>query len=129
MISDQVWAAILADVRRRRFQLVIPYHEHANARLEPRPRRAPEPRYRRLAWLEANRRTLAAAAVTVALASCSSGGPLPPPAPSLLKSPPPLQDLTENDELVAKHAELRRNYSQCAGRLRSLQRYVRKAGE
>jgi hypothetical protein len=50
---------------------------------------------------------------------------LEPPAKALMVPPAKLSDLKAGDDLVMKHAELRRDASTEKDRLRRLQRYVR----
>jgi hypothetical protein len=67
-------------------------------------------------------------ATAFALAGCASGvGGLAPPAPRLMTSPEPLPKNVPGEDLIQAHAELKRDYSQCSGRLKGLQRYVRTA--
>jgi hypothetical protein len=50
---------------------------------------------------------------------------LEPPAKGLMVPPAKLADLKAGDDLVQRHAELRRNYSTETGKLVRLQKYVR----
>lgn len=61
------------------------------------------------------------------LAGCATPAPsqLEPPAKALMVPPKPMPTLKAGDDLVHKHAELRRQYSTEAGKLTRLQRYVR----
>ena len=77
-------------------------------------------------------RTLTSACLCIsvlyALTACTSTvvpSKLEPPAASLLVSPKKLPTLKSGDDLVAKHRELRRQYSTESGKLTRLQRYVK----
>jgi hypothetical protein len=63
-----------------------------------------------------------------ALAGCAgtvSPSQLEPPAAILMKPPAKLPDLKAGDDLVQKHADLRRAYSTETGKYVRLQKYVR----
>ena len=61
------------------------------------------------------------------LAGCATPAPsqLEPPAKALMVPPKPLQTLKAGDDLVAKHAELRRDAATEKDRLRRLQKWVK----
>jgi len=63
------------------------------------------------------------------LTGCASytPGTLVPPAPRCMIPPAKLPNLTQGDNLVEKHASLRRDYASVASRTKCLQRYVRAA--
>lgn len=66
--------------------------------------------------------------VLYALTACTSTvvpSKLEPPAASLLVSPKKLPVLKAGDDLVAKHRELRRQYSTEASKLARLQRWAK----
>jgi hypothetical protein len=61
----------------------------------------------------------------VSLAGCATvPGTEPPPARCMV-SPKPLGDVKEGDDIIQKHAELRRDYGREAGKLRCMQGYSR----
>lgn len=63
--------------------------------------------------------------VLIVLAGCAPGmGALEGPPPRCMQSSNPLEDLHEGDNLVEKHAELRREYSTAISRERCLRRYA-----
>jgi hypothetical protein len=61
------------------------------------------------------------------LPACASVSPsqLEPPAKGLMVPPAKLADLKAGDDLVQRHAELRRQYSTEVGKLTRIQRYVK----
>jgi hypothetical protein len=63
--------------------------------------------------------------VLTGCANTISPSQLEPPAKILMVSPRPLQPLKAGDDLVVKHAELRRMYSSETDRQRRLQKWVK----
>lgn len=64
-------------------------------------------------------------ALALLLAGCATGeGTEPPPAGCML-APKPLTDIKPGDDIIQKHAELRRDYGKEAGKLRCLQSYTK----
>lgn len=64
-------------------------------------------------------------ALALLLAGCATGkGTEPPPARCML-APKPLGDIKPGDDIIQKHAELRRDYGREAGKLRCLQGYTK----
>jgi hypothetical protein len=58
-----------------------------------------------------------------ALAGCATGaGTEPPPARCMLP-PKPLTDIKPGEDIIQKHAELRRDYGRETGKLRCMQSY------
>lgn len=72
--------------------------------------------------------TVYVAAVTLivcTLAGCASAIPTEPPSPRLMTPAKPLDDVKAGDDIVAKHAELRRQYGRETSKVRGLQAYVK----
>lgn len=68
------------------------------------------------------------AAILAATSGCG-GPPVPPsslkPPPSrCMKAPEPLEELQQGDDLVLKHADLRRSYGQETSKQKCLARYI-----
>ena len=62
-------------------------------------------------------------ALALLLAGCaSSKGTEPPPARCML-APKPLGDIKPGEDVIQKHAELRRDYGKETGKLRCMQSY------
>jgi len=62
-------------------------------------------------------------ALALLLAGCaSSQGTEPPPARCML-APKPLGDIKPGEDIIQKHAELRRDYGKETGKLRCMQSY------
>ena len=59
------------------------------------------------------------------LAGCSNGKPTVPPSARLMTAPAPLEDIKPGDDVIQKHAELRRQYGRETSKVRGLQGYVR----
>ena len=64
-------------------------------------------------------------ALALLLAGCASGkGTEPPPARCML-APKPLGDIKPGEDIIAKHAELRRDYGKETSKVRCLQSYTK----
>ena len=68
---------------------------------------------------------LALCAFNGALAGCSNGKATEPPSPRLMTAPAALEDIKPGDDVIQKHAELRRQYGRETSKVRGLQGYVR----
>ena len=62
-------------------------------------------------------------ALALLLAGCAPGKPTEPPPARCMLAPKPLGDIKPGEDIIAKHAELRRDYGKETGKLRCMQGY------
>ena len=62
-------------------------------------------------------------ALALLLAGCASSKGTEPPPPRCMLAPKPLGDIKPGEDIIAKHAELRRDYGKESGKLRCMQSY------
>ena len=62
-------------------------------------------------------------ALALLLAGCATGKGTEPPPPRCMLAPKPLGDIKPGEDIIAKHAELRRDYGKETSKLRCMQAY------
>ena len=70
-------------------------------------------------------RLFLAGAAVLLLSGCATGMATEPPPARCLRPAKPLEDVKPGDDLVGKHAELRRDKAEDAAKLRCTQSWVR----
>ena len=64
-------------------------------------------------------------ALALLLAGCASGNGTEPPPPRCMLPPKPLTDIKPGEDIIQRHAELRRDYGKETGKLRCMQSYTK----
>lgn len=70
-------------------------------------------------------RAIAVCACVITLCGCETTKGTEPPPARCMQPPKPLADVQAGDDIIQKHAELRRDYGKEASKLRCLQGYTK----